>query len=97
MIETRCHDTDTSSFLGYISLAWAAYIGFRKVIEKLLGRGDFNPDKPDNCRRIPLLYAANHGHKEALKTRGRREDVDPDKPGGCGKIPLSDAAIPEHE
>ena len=80
LIEMRCDNADARDFSGYTPLAWAAYSGYREVIEILLGRGEVNLDRPDNEGQTPLSHAANHGHQGAVKRLRGREDVDPDKP-----------------
>jgi len=57
----------------------------------LLGREEFNPNKPNNESRTPLSYAAWHGHEGMTKIPLERE-VNPGKPGNCGHTPLVDAA-----
>ena len=63
-------------------------MGQEGVVKVLLGRGDVNPDKPDNNGKIPLHLAAWWGHEGVVKVLLGRGDVNPDKPDNYGKTPL---------
>jgi len=95
LIEMECHDINGRDFSGGTPLTWAARSGHEEVVKVLLGRGEVDPDKPDNDGRTPLSIAVmNEG---VVKILLGREEVNPDKPDNGGRTPLSHAAGRGHE
>ena len=73
LIEMECHDTNEGDFSGRGPLTWAARNGHEGVVKILFGRGDINPDKPDDGDRIPLPHATSYGHEGVVNaTRAGR-------------------------
>ena len=97
LIEMECYDINEGDFLGRGPLAWAARNGHEGVVKILLGRGEINPDKPDNDGKTPLSHAGSSGHEGVVKILLEREEVNPDKPDDYGQTPLSRAAWKGHE
>ena len=58
-------------------LAFAAGRGYPEVVEMLRGRGDINPDKPNNHGLTPLWCAIENGYEGVVKVLLGRSDVDP--------------------
>jgi len=56
----------------------------------------YNPDKPDNDGRTPLLYAAWYGHEEVMTILLKQDGATPDMPDNDGRTPLSFAASGGH-
>ena len=97
LIEMECYDINEGDFWGCVPLAWAARNGHEGVVKILLGRGEIDPDKPDNDGRTPLWQAAWNGHEGVVKILLGREGVNPDKPDILGQTPLYRAASCGHE
>ena len=96
LIEVGCYDIN-EDFSGCTPLSWAACNGHEGTVKFLLGRGEVNPDKPDNGGRTPLSYAAGAGNEGVVKILLGREEVNADKPDDWGETPLSYAASGGHE
>jgi len=90
-------DVNKKDCLGNTSLKWAAHYGHEGVVKILLGRGDINPDIPNNDGDTPLHRAVVHGREGVVKILLGRDDVNSDKPNNNGQTPLCCAAINEHE
>ena len=58
MVEAEGCDISQKDRMGNTPLAWAAENGHEGVVKVLLGRGDIDPDKPDEDDRTPLPLAA---------------------------------------
>ena len=97
LIKMECYDINEEDFLGGEPLAWASRNGHEEVVKILLGRGEVNPDKPDNDGRTPLSFAAEYGHEGVVKMLLGREEVNPDKSCNDRRTPLSYAAWAGHE
>ena len=63
-----------------------------------LGRGYFDPDRPDKYARTPLGNAAARGHKGVLKSSKERGDINPNRPTNAmthrSLVPLGRGGIP---
>ena len=97
LIEMECYDINDGDFSGCGPLVWAARNGHVGVVKILLGRGEINPDKPDDDGRTPLSHAARNGHEEVVKILLEREEVNPDRLDRFSRTPLSDAIEKGHE
>jgi len=97
LIEVKGCDINQRDCMGMTPLVWAALNGHEGVAKILLGRGDVDPDRPDESSRTPLWWAACNGHEVVVKILLRRDHVNPDRPDMCGRIPLFLAAWNGHE
>jgi len=97
LVEAEGCDVNQEDCAGNTPLVWAARNGHMGVVKILLGRGDVNPDKPDEYGQTPLGFAAENGHEGVVEILLGRGDVNPDKPDEDGQTPLSYGAENGHE
>jgi len=97
LVKVEGCDVNKKDCLGNTSLMWAARCGHEGVVKILLGRGDINPDIPNNDGDTPLYCAAINKHEGVVKILLGRDDVNPDKPDNNGRTPLCWAGIDGQE
>jgi len=97
LVKVEGCDVNKKDCLGNTSLKWAAHYGHEGVVKILLGRGDINPDIPNNGGNTPLCWAAITGRDGVVKILLGQDDVNPDKPDNRGRTPLCWAAIKGYE
>ena len=97
LVKVEGCDVNKKDRLGNTSLTWAARRGHEGVVKILLGRGDINPDIPNNDGDTPLCWAAITGRDGVVKILLGQDDVNPDKPDNRGRTPLCWAAIKGYE
>ena len=97
LVEVEGCDINQYDCAGKTPLLRAARNGHEGVVNILLGRDEFNPEKLGERGETPLSYAAENGHEGVVNILLGRDDVDPEKPGYFDETPLCFAAANGHE
>ena len=97
ILSIECCEINQQDCTGSTPLVWAARNGHVGAAKLLLGRGDIDPNLPDQFKETPLGWAAAEGHEGVAELLLEREDVDPNRPDKSLETPLGWAAVRGHE